>query len=332
MPNRRPKPGGGGCGGSDLIAGGYHIRAGGLRAGAAWIGSGDAREEWPIVHRSRPARAPGPGARAMALGGAAMVFGACSDRFGAPRPASAQGEEVLDLWRVLFLVAAALGALVVGLLAWVVLRYRRPKGAATGDLPVQRRENVPLELFYTAVPLVIVAVVFTLTMRAQGPVTNLTRTPSLRVEVTGFQWGWRFVYPAQRVTVVGDSNRPPTLVLPVDRTTRLRLVSPDVIHAFYVPSFLIKRDVIPGVDNDLDVRPTEVGRFGGVCAEFCGLDHGRMTFDVEVVELEQFDQWAARQQEQEQPGGPGGPDRDGAEGAGGRALGFAGPRRAGGHA
>jgi len=237
-----------------------------------------------------------------------------------PDPASEQGGDVLDLWRILFIVAAALGALVVGLLAWVVLRYRRPKGAAAGDLPAQRRENLPLELFYTAVPLVIVAVVFGLTLRAQGPVTRLSRNPALRVEVTGFQWGWMFRYPTQRVTVVGDSNRPPTLVLPVGQTTRLRLVSPDVVHAFFVPAFLVKRDVIPGMDNDLDVRPTRVGRFGGACGEFCGLDHGRMTFDVEVLEPEQFEQWAAQQQNREQPGGPQGPQRDGAEGPGRQAM------------
>ncbi len=257
----------------------------------------------------------------MPAGAAVSLMAGCSSRFGVPEPASDQGAEVLDLWRVLFVVAAALGALVVGLLVWVILRYRRPKGAGAGDLPGQRRENVPLELFYTAVPLVIVAVVFGLTMRAQGPVTRLSRTPALRVDVTGFQWGWRFRYPAQRVTVVGDSNAPPTLVLPVNQTTRLRLTSPDVVHSFFVPSFLVKRDVIPGMDNDLDVKPTRVGRFGGSCGEFCGLDHGRMTFDVEVVELQQFEQWAASQQEQEQPGGPRGPERDGAEGAGRQALG-----------
>ncbi len=277
------------------------------------------------MHR-RAVRALGPGRRAVVVVvGAAALLGGCSDRFGVPEPASAQGEDVLDLWRILFIVAAALGALVVGLLAWVILRYRRPKGAAAGDLPGQRRENLRLEIFYTAVPLVIVAVVFAVTMRAQGPVMRVSRSPALRVEVTAFQWGWMFRYPAQRVTVVGDSNRPPTLVLPVGQTTRLRLVSPDVVHAFYVPAFLLKRDVIPGVDNDLDVRPTEVGRFGGTCAEFCGLDHGSMTFDVEVVELERFEQWAAQQRDQEQPGGPRGPERDGAEGAGRQALGPSGP-------
>lgn len=258
------------------------------------------------MHR-RAVQALRPGRRAVAVVvGAAALLGGCSGRVGLPDPASAQGEEILGLWRVLFTVAAALGALVVGLLAWVVLRYRRPRGAAAGDLPGQRRENLPLEIFYTAVPLVIVAVVFGLAMRAQGPVTRLSRSPGLRVEVTAFQWGWRFRYPAQRVTVVGDSNRPPTLVLPVGQTTRLRLVSTDVIHSFFVPSFMVKRDAIPGVDNEIDVRPTRVGRFGGSCAEFCGLDHARMTFDVEVVEPAQFEQWAAQQQEpdQEQPGGP----------------------------
>jgi len=272
------------------------------------------------VHVRRFAPTFGPWGRTAAIGlVAALVLGGCSGRFGVPEPASEQGSEVLDLWRILFLVAAALGALVLGLLAWVILRYRRPKGA-TG-LPAQRRENLPLEILYTAVPLVVVAVVFGLTLRAQGPVTRLSRTPALRVEVTGFQWGWRFRYPVQRVTVVGDSNTPPTLVLPVGQTTRLRVVSPDVVHSFYVPAFLVKRDAIPGIDNDLDVRPTRVGRFGGSCGEFCGLDHGRMTFDVEVVELREFERWAARQQDEEQPGGPRGPEGDGARGIGRQALG-----------
>lgn len=271
------------------------------------------------MHGRGPAPTAAERRRTAGIGlGSALLLAGCSGRFGVPEPASEQGAEVLDLWRVLLLVAAALGALVVGLLAWVVLRYRRPRG--TTGLPGQRRENVPLEIFYTAVPLVIVAVVFGLTLRAQGSVTRLSRTPELRVEVTGFQWGWRFRYPAQRVTVVGDSNTPPTLVLPVDQTTRLRLMSPDVIHSFYVPAFLVKRDAIPGMENDIDVLPTRVGRFGGTCAEFCGLDHGRMTFDVEVMELAQFEQWAARQQQEEQPGGPRGPERDGAQGIGRQAL------------
>lgn len=217
----------------------------------------------------------------------------------------------------------AVGVLVAGLLLWTVVRHRRSAGATDGALPEQVRANVPLEVFYTVVPLVIVAVLFGLTLRTQDRVNRPAASPALRVEATGFQWGWRFRYPAQEVTVLGDSNAPPTLVLPRGVTTRLTLVSPDVIHAFSVPAFLVKKDVIPGTDNELDVTPTRVGRFGGYCAEFCGLDHTRMTFTVEVLEPPEFQQWVAEQQQRPDPAPAGeqGDDPQGEGDPGGQALG-----------
>jgi cytochrome c oxidase subunit 2 len=200
------------------------------------------------------------------------------------------------------------GGLVVGLVLWTTVRYRRPRDAAPGQLPRQTDANVPIEVFYTVVPLVIVAILFGLTMRTQDRVTRTSDTPDLGVEVTGFQWGWRFRYPTQGVTVVGDANEPPTLVLPVGANVRLRLLAADVIHSFFVPAFLVKRDMIPGVDNSLEIRPTEEGKFPGVCAEFCGLDHWRMTFNVEVVTPAQFQAFIAEQQPS--PRGPG-PDPNG---------------------
>jgi len=225
-----------------------------------------------------------------------------------PEPASSQGQDILDLWRILLAAGVALGALVTGLILWSVLRYRRPRRATPADLPKQTGANIPIEVFYTVVPLIIVAVLFGITMRTQDRVTDLSDTPDLGVEVTGFQWGWRFRYPAQGVTVVGDANEPPTLVLPVGANVRFDLEAADVIHSFFVPSFLVKRDMIPGVENSIEVRPTETGRFSGVCAEFCGLDHWRMTFDVEVVTAEAFEAFLAEQQPV--PGGPG-PDANG---------------------
>lgn len=211
---------------------------------------------------------------------------------------------MLDLWRVLFLAGAVIGLLVVGLILWSVFRYRR-----RGDDPApQFRDNVRLEVFYTAVPLVIVAVLFGLTLRTQSRVTRLDPSPDLRVDVTGFQWGWRFRYPEAGVTVDGDSNHPPTLVLPVGRTVELGLASADVIHSFFVPAFLNKKDVIPGTDNRVDVTPTRLGRFDGACAEFCGLDHGRMGFTVEVVPAPEFEAWlAAQPRADDQPAGEGPP-------------------------
>lgn len=239
---------------------------------------------------------------------ALLVFlAACSDRGGAPEAASRQGEQVLDLWRILLAAGLALGLLVTALILWTVVRYRRPRGAAPGDLPEQVHANVPLEVFYTVIPLIIVAVLFGLTMRTQDRVTARTAVPDLDVEVTGFQWGWRFQYPVQGIAVVGDANDIPTLVLPVGANVRLRLEAADVIHSFFVPAFLVKKDMIPGVDNSLDVHPTELGRYPGVCAEFCGLDHWRMTFEVEVVTPQQFQAFIAEQQQM--PGGQGPDDR-----------------------
>lgn len=228
---------------------------------------------------------------------------ACSSRGGVPDPVTKQGSDVLDLWRILLGAAVVLGAFVVGLILWSVVRFRRPRGAAPGDLPVQTRANIPLEVFYTVIPLLIVAVLFGLTLRTQHRENKLSPTPDLTVEVTGFQWGWRFRYPAQGITVVGDANAPPTLVLPVGASVRLRLVAADVVHSFFVPAFLVKRDMIPRVDNQLEVRPTQVGHYGGMCAEFCGLDHTRMTFSVDIVTPQQFQGFVAEQQPA--PGGPG---------------------------
>jgi cytochrome c oxidase subunit 2 len=247
---------------------------------------------------------------------AGLGLAGCSSRGGVPNPATRQGGDVLDLWRILLGAGVALGVLVTALILWSVVRYRRPRGAAQDALPAQVGANVPVEVLYTVVPLLIVALLFGLTMRTQRRVTRLSPNPDLTVEVTGFQWGWRFRYPAQDVTVVGDANRPPTLVLPLGANVRLRLVASDVIHSFFVPAFLVKKDVIPGVDNQLEVRPTEAGHFGGVCAEFCGLDHTRMTFSVDVVSPAEFQAFAARQQPA--PGGPG-PGPNGPGDVGGQA-------------
>ncbi len=234
---------------------------------------------------------------------AASILAGCSSRGGVPAPVTTQAHDVLQLWRIVLGAGIVLGILVVGLILWSVVRYRRPRDAEPGDLPKQTAANIPVEVIYTVVPLFIVAVLFGLTLRTQHRETHRSATPDLSVEVTGFQWGWRFHYPAQGVTVLGDANSPPTLVLPVNANVRLHLASADVIHSFFVPAFLVKQDLIPGIDNQLEVRPSTLGHFGGFCAEFCGLDHARMTFSVDIVSPSDFQAFAARQQPA--PGGPG---------------------------
>lgn len=218
---------------------------------------------------------------------APLLVGGCSARLGVPDPGTQEGSEVLRLWQILFWSAAGVGALVLGLIAWCVLRYRRRD---RDELPPQVGGHIPLELFYTAVPLALAGFLF----GANLVVDHRTRDdgkPAVEIDVTGFQWQWRFAYRDEGVTVLGDVRNPPELVLPVGSTVRLHLRTLDVIHSFFVPGFLVKRDLIPGVENTVELRPVKPGHYLGHCAEFCGLDHARMNFDVRVLPRDQFRDW-----------------------------------------
>ncbi len=100
------------------------------------------------------------------------------------------------------------------------------------------------------------------------------------------------MYPDEGITVTGAPGEAPELVLPVDQPSQLDLVTTDVNHSFWVPDFLSKRDLIAGVDNSITVTPTETGTYKGRCAEFCGLDHWRMSFTVRVVPEAEYEAWA----------------------------------------
>src|SRR5215207_146104 len=116
---------------------------------------------------------------ALAVIAAGLLVSGCATRGGAPDPASSQGQDVLDLWRILLAAGIAVGGLVVGLVLWTTVRYRRPRDAAPGQLPRQTDANVPIEVFYTVFPLVIVAILFGLTMRTQNRVTRTSDTPDV---------------------------------------------------------------------------------------------------------------------------------------------------------
>ena len=220
---------------------------------------------------------------------ASLTMAACAmPSFGAPDPASEQGSHIYDLYRWYAAAAAAVGVFVTVLLVYVVVRFRR----RSDEIPTQSQYNIPIEVAYTVTPLVIVAVLFFFSVRTENRVNETTTDPDLVVEVTGFQWQWQFTYPDDDIVVTGTPESGlPELVLPVGQTTRLELRTTDVNHNFWVPRFLNKRDLIPGIDNAIDVTPTVTGTYDGICAEFCGLDHGRMRFVVTVMEQDDFATW-----------------------------------------
>jgi cytochrome c oxidase subunit II len=226
--------------------------------------------------------------RRLALGALLILGTAC-----APEAVDVQGREIEGLYDFFSVVAAVVFTLTAGLIAWSILRYRR-KGE-DDSLPNQFQTNVPLELIWFAIPQVIVLVLFLVSIQALGEVDEEKPNPLVTVRVQGFQWGWRFTYEEQGIVVYGTAGDDPEMVLPVDEDISFVLTSQDVIHSFYIPEFLMKRDAIPGRENRFDVTIDEEGIYGGKCAEFCGVLHGRMNFRIRAVDASEFDEWVSDQ-------------------------------------
>lgn len=210
-----------------------------------------------------------------------------------PAGATLQAQQMHQVWIVFMAASAFVVALVWGLIGWCVFRWR--ERAADRGAPPQFKQNNPLEITWTVVPLVIVLALFAYTYVAERRVEALETSPPVRVDVTAFRWSWRFRYPALGVDVVGTPEHPPQLVLPLGETVGFDVESADVDHSFAVPAFLFKRDAIPGLANHFDWTPSRLGVFRGECGEFCGLDHALMTFTVAVVSPARFRSWAAAQ-------------------------------------
>jgi cytochrome c oxidase subunit II len=234
----------------------------------------------------------------------AVALSGCSSKtehewhnFAMPDPVTTQGHYTYQLWHWAWIALLATGAVVWGLIFYAIWRFRR---RSDDDIPVQTRYNLPLEIFYTIAPIVMVVVFFVHTERTQNLVRAPVPDPDLTVYVVGQQWTWTFNYlpggpvstPDDKVLYsVGEAGTPPTLVLPVNKTVTFKLHSPDVIHDFGVPGFLEKMDVIPGPkedDNQFSVTPIVEGTYRGKCYELCGVYHSRMLFNVKVVSLDEY--------------------------------------------
>lgn len=214
-----------------------------------------------------------------------------------PDPATRGGEGVFGLYVALLVMAGLVFIGVEGMIIYSVIRYRR----RDATLPAQMHGNTLVEIIWTAIPTVIILIVLVLSFVTLADVEAQADEPGLVVEVVGRQWTWDFHYLDENgevdYTVQGTTGTPTPLVVPVDEPVRLILQSPDVIHAFFVPRFLIKRDVVPvtenGRPNELEFTVTEEGTFTGQCAEFCGDLHAEMTFVVQSMSREAFDRWLA---------------------------------------
>ncbi|MGW7447156.1 aa3-type cytochrome oxidase subunit II [Kitasatospora sp. NPDC054795] len=242
--------------------------------------------------------------QALALGLVIATATGCSandlPRLGLPSPVTKEGPMVLQMWQGSWIAALVVGVLMWGLIIWSVIFHRRRRTGV--EIPPQTRYNVPIEALYTAVPIIIVSVLFYFVARDEAKLTSTSEKPQHYVNVVGFQWSWAFNYentetpdPANRDAAyeVGTPKDAPTLWLPVNESVQFRLTSRDVIHDFWPVNFLMKMDVVPGVVNKFEVTPTVKGEYMGKCAELCGVDHSRMLFNVKVVDRADYDKHLA---------------------------------------
>ncbi len=211
-----------------------------------------------------------------------------------PPLASQEGVLVDRLLKALFVLAAVVLSLVLSFLGYSLIAFRRRPGDQEDARPVYG--NVPLEITWTAIPLVIVLI---LGGWGSSVLINISRQPTegaVVVEVTGRQWSWQFSYPEYGFEAA-------ELVLPVNEPALLRLRSLDVNHGFWVPEFRVKVDVIPGVVTELRITPTETGDYQVHCAELCGTAHASMLAPARVVDQATFQAWVEQRQAAAEAGG-----------------------------
>lgn len=208
-------------------------------------------------------------------------------------------------WSSVFIASLCVGVIVWGAMFWAFIAYRK---RSSGPLyPKQTKENLPFELVCTAIPFILVAILFYFTVTVENKVLAKVPNPDVVVDVTAFKWNWDFGYEktkapgalpttgadaswynAAEVHTIGSTEEIPILVLPVNKVIEFHLQSRDVVHSFWVPDFLEKRDVFPdpaanSTDNVLQVTVDRQGAFVGRCAELCGTFHSAMNFEVRGV-------------------------------------------------
>jgi cytochrome c oxidase subunit 2 len=212
---------------------------------------------------------------------------------------------VYDLHMTIFWVCVAIGAVVFGVMLYSIVHHRKSRGAKAHNF----HENTLVEIIWTVVPFVILvgmAVPATATLIKMYDQSEA----ELDIQVTGYQWKWRYQYLGEDIDFFSSLSTPReqisddetkgehyllevdnAMVIPAGKKVRLLLTANDVIHSWWVPDLAVKKDAIPGFINEAWTIAPEPGIYRGQCAELCGKDHGFMPIVVDVRSEEDFNQW-----------------------------------------
>ena len=210
-------------------------------------------------------------------------------------------ESQLTLFYWILWAAVIVFIVVGGILLYAIIRFRRRAGDQD---PPQTHGNTKLEIGWTILPAVVLAIVAVPTVMTIFDNANSPDPDALTIEVVGHQWWWEFRYHDQPESgkQVVTSNE---LHIPVGEVVNLKLDSKDVLHSFWIPKLAGKVDLVPNNENTMWIKADDSGVYLGQCAEFCGVAHALMRFRVIAETRREFDQWVA--QEASSPGDPSDP-------------------------
>ncbi|MDH7944246.1 cytochrome c oxidase subunit II [Pseudohongiella sp. SYSU M77423] len=234
-----------------------------------------------------------------------------------PRGVTQISRETYDLHMTIFWWMIAIGVVVFGVLFWSIINHRKSKGAK----PATFHESTKVEIVWTLVPFLILIAMAIPATRVLTAAYDASES-ELDVQIIGYQWRWEYRYMdddpnAEEVSFFSslatsreeisnsidkgenyllEVDNP--LVIPSNTKVRFLMTAADVLHAWWVPEFAIKKDTIPGFINESWVIVEEPGIYRGQCAELCGMEHGFMPIEVHVLEPADFEAWYAEQQQQ----------------------------------
>lgn len=233
-----------------------------------------------------------------------------------PRGVTELSAEIYELHMLIFWICVIIAVFVFGAMIYALIKHRKSVGAIPDKSMVH---STKAEIIWTIIPVVILV---GMAIPAAETLVKIedTRDSDITIKATGFQWKWHYEYLDQDIefysNLAADSNAarqlnsgidPETvenylldvdnhIVVPVGAKVRVLLTSNDVLHAWWVPDFAVKKDAIPGFINEIWFRAEEVGIYRGQCAELCGKDHGFMPIVVDVRPAEDFASWVAATQ------------------------------------
>jgi len=271
--------------------------------------------------KNRHARRVLQGAAASLFATLASVAHAGWDGLNMPEGVTVLSKKIYGLHMLILWICVAIGVVVFGAMIYSIIKFRKSKGAEADKTLVH---STKVEIVWTVIPILILVGMAVPIAERLIDIEDMTGV-DLNVKVTGYQWKWEYEYLGQNVSFFStlkrdsdaarqlgsgvDVNTVPNylldvdnpLVIPAGQKVQFLLTAQDVIHAWWVPAFGMKKDAIPGYVNHIwvQVEADKVGTYRGQCAELCGRDHGFMPIVVEVKSPAEFDEWLrAKQAEQ----------------------------------